>query len=120
MFLFYFHIVLTGVAIAAATTYFAAIVGAPAPRIYPVVREEGGLFGPVALWLLSGPIALMRFVVRTHFRHAIPVLFVLFFLINGGADWCSGLGLLPWRYRAGAGVSAVFRPDCSALHLHAS
>ncbi len=65
MFLFYFHIVLTGVAIAAATTYFAAIVGAPAPRVYPVVREQDGLFGPVALWLLSGPIALMRLVVRT-------------------------------------------------------
>ncbi len=62
--LFYFHVVLTGVAIAAATTYFAALVGAPTPRVYPVVREDGGVAGPVALWLLAGPIALMRLVVR--------------------------------------------------------
>ncbi len=64
VFLFYFHIILTGVAIAAATTYFAALVGAPAPKLYPVVRPDGGLVGPVFLWLLSGPIALMRWVVR--------------------------------------------------------
>ena len=68
-FLFYFHIILTGVAIAAASTYFAALVGAPAPRMVPVVAENGGIAGAVTLWLLSGPIALMRFVVRTVSGH---------------------------------------------------
>ena len=64
-FLFYFHILLTGVAIAAATTYLAALVGAPAPRMVPVVSQNGSVGGAVLLWLFAGPIALMRFVVRT-------------------------------------------------------
>lgn len=60
-FIFYFNIVLTGVAIAAASWHFAAMIGAPTPRIYPVISERFGPGSAVALWLLSGPIALMRF-----------------------------------------------------------
>jgi hypothetical protein len=59
--LFYFHIVLTGVAIAAASYHFAAMIGAPAPRVYPVIGQKRGLFVAIVLWLLSGPIALMRY-----------------------------------------------------------
>lgn len=92
VFLFYFHIVLTGVAIAAATTYFAALLGAPTPKIYPVMRDDGGLVGPVFLWLLAGPIALMRLVVRT-FRGTQSLSFLSMGALVGALVWAFCLGV---------------------------
>jgi len=109
VFLFYFHVILTGVAIAAATTYFAAMVGAPAPRVYPVVREDSGMAGPLLLWLLAGPIALMRLVVRP-FQEEQPASFLSSSSLSMGAliaalvwAFCLGVIILELIFRLFAG-----------------
>ncbi len=60
--MFYFHITLTGIVVAAAASSFAGMVGAPVFRVCPVAGSRTGIAGAVALWLLSGPVVLMRFV----------------------------------------------------------
>ncbi len=59
-FLFYFHVVVTGGAIAAAAYYLAAMLGTPVLKPYPTIGEEDSLAGHLTLWLLAGPVALVR------------------------------------------------------------
>ena len=100
VFLFYAHIVLTGVAIAAASSYFGALVGAPSPQIYPVAGRRGELAGPLALWLLSGPIALMRLVVRS-FSGSRAVSFFSLAALMAALIWafCLGVAVLELAFR---------------------
>ena len=93
VFLFYMHIVLTGLSVAAASYYFAGVIGAPAPRVYPVIGEKGGMGGAIFLWLLSGPISLIRLVTASKIWHSsfnISSIAAIF----GALVWAFCLGVL--------------------------
>ncbi len=91
--LFYFHIVLTGLVIAAASNSLAAVVGAPSPRYYPVVGGNGNVAGALALWLLAGPVALLRIVAGAFRRREVLSLFPLLALASA-ILWAFCLGVL--------------------------
>ena len=58
--LFYIHIVLTGLTVVFAARHLAAMMGAPEMMLVPVARNHIGPGMAVILWVLSGPLALMR------------------------------------------------------------
>ncbi len=91
---------MTGMAIAAASYYFAALIGAPAPRVHPVVGGNGGPGRAVILWLLSGPIALMRSTFLTYLWHrSLPVVSVLTLLAAFIWAFCLGVVVLELLFR---------------------
>ena len=100
VFLFYFHIILTGVTIAAASTSFATLIGAPPPKALPVSGPNGALAGPLTLWLLAGPIALMRIVVQA-FSRTHMLSFWSIGALAGALLWafCLGVAVLELTFR---------------------
>ena len=91
--LFYFHIVLTGIALAAATIHLGAMLGAPIPRYYPAFDENHSMAGGMALWLLSGPVVLLRLATAT-IQHKGPPFWLAFAALAGSLIWAFCLGVL--------------------------
>lgn len=91
-FFLFFHVTLTGVAIAAATYHFSSVINAPTPKIYPVVGQSG-IAAALALWILSGPIAVARLGISLY-KQQEPMTGYSFLAIFASLVWAFCLGVL--------------------------
>jgi len=85
-------VTLTGMAIAAASYYFSSIINAPTPEVYPVVGRNG-IVAAIAIWMLTGPIAVGRFGISLYTRRQYSASFSLLAII-ASLLWAFCLGVL--------------------------